>query len=123
MILGTGIDIIEVSRIEKAAEKERFIKRIYTLDERAYHAARGSSAQTLAGMFAAKEAVAKALESGVSGGISWQDIEICHHENNMPYVKLKNAALEKMLLLGGRRVHVAISHIKELAVAQAVLED
>ncbi len=122
MVVGTGIDIIEVERICRAAKQQAFLERIFTEGERAYYEQCGSDAQTLAGTFAAKEATAKALAAGFNG-IGWRDIEILHDEAGRPYVKLWNAAQARMLRMGGSRMHISISHIKTLAIAQAILEE
>ncbi|MDR1620553.1 MAG: holo-ACP synthase [Clostridiales bacterium] len=122
MVVGTGIDIIEVNRIRRAAGQQTFLNRVFTKEECAYYEARDCCAQTLAGIFAAKEAAAKALATGFNG-ISWRDIEILHDGLGKPYVRLWNAAKARMESLGGREIHVSISHIKALAIAQAVLED
>ncbi len=122
MVLGTGIDVIEVPRIEKAASKDAFLTRIFTDAERDYYYASGNSSQTLAGMFAAKEATAKALSAGFVG-IAWRDIEILRDDSGKPYAKLWNGAKKRMEDLGGQRIHVSISHVQALAVAQAILEE
>jgi len=122
MILGTGIDIIEVERIESATKKNAFIERIFTTAEQDYFEKTNYNPQTVAGAFAAKEAVAKALGVGF-GYVKWKDVEILHDENGKPYVILHDGAYERMNDLAGKRVHVSISHIKQLAVAQAILED
>lgn len=122
MVVGTGIDIIEVDRIRRAAAKQSFLSRVFTQNECAYYEKSNCCPQTLAGTFAAKEAAAKALASGFSG-ISWQDIEILRDEAGKPYVQLWNAARTRMKDLGGSAIHISISHIKELAIAQAILEE
>ena len=122
MVVGTGIDIIEVERIRRAATKQVFMERVFTENELAYYEQHGSDAQTLAGTFAAKEATAKALAAGFNG-IAWRDIEILHDESGKPYVRLWNAADQRMKNLGGSTIHVSISHIKTLAVAQAIMEE
>ena len=122
MIIGTGIDIIEVSRVKKASERAGFLERIFTSAEKQYFERMNFNPQTIAGMFAAKEAVAKALTIGFNG-VKWRDIEILHDEMGSPYTKLESGALERMRALCGKRVLLSISHIKELAVAQAILED
>lgn len=122
MVLGTGIDIIEVGRVEAAARKPSFMGRVFTLAEQEYIENKNFDSQTIAGAFAAKEAIAKALALGFRG-IKWTDIEILHDENGKPYTVLQNGALTRMRELSGRQVHVSISHIKQLAVAQAILED
>ena len=122
MVIGTGIDIIEVERVAAAAKREAFISKVFTEAERDYFHNSGSGNQSIAGIFAAKEATAKALTVGFRG-IRWTDIEILHDENGRPYTVLRNGALERMQALEGKKVHISISHIKELAVAQAILED
>ena len=121
MIIGTGIDIIEVERIEKAAQKRAFIERIFTSAEQEYFIKKNNNSQTIAGVFAAKEAVAKALGLGF-GAIKWTDIEIQHDENGKPCAVLHGGAKERLDELAGKRVHVSISHIKQLAAAQAIAE-
>lgn len=123
MILGTGVDVIEVARVQRAAEKEAFLRRVFTAGERAFFAQRNNSPHTMAGTFAAKEAVSKALGTGFSEGLGLQDIEICHLESGAPYASLTGAAKARLESMGGTRVHVSISHIKTVAVAQAVIED
>ncbi len=120
MVVGTGIDVIEVERIRRAALQKAFLERVFTENELAYYEQRNLDAQTLAGIFAAKEATAKALAAGFNG-ISWRDIEILHTETGQPYAALWNAAKERMLKMGGSTIHLSISHIKTLAIAQAIL--
>ena len=118
MIIGTGIDIIEIKRIEKAAENNLFIKKIFTENEIEY--LRNKNIQSMAGLFCAKEAVSKSLGTGISG-FSWRDIEIMH-EGEKPFVNLhENAqkiADEKKIL----NVQISISHCREYAVSMAVAE-
>ena len=121
MVVGTGIDVIEVERIRSAAEQQAFLDRIFTASECEYYKKCNCDPQTLAGTFAAKEAAAKALAAGFNG-IGWQDIEILHDEHGKPYARLWNAAQERMESLGGSTLHISISHIKTLAIAQAILE-
>ena len=123
MIRGVGIDLIEVERVRRAAGKESFLRRVFTEQERDYYTQQRDNPQTLAGIFAAKEAVAKARSTGLAEGVCWQEIEICHRESGQPYIRLTGGAKEQLDRLGGTRVHVSISHIKSMAVAQAVIED
>ncbi len=122
MVVGTGIDIIDVSRVQKAAQEPAFVKRVFTKGEQAYFAEHKHKPDTIAGTFAAKEAVAKALATGFDG-VGLKDIEITRDEQGAPHAKLQNGALRRMLDIGGRNLHISITHIKELAVAQAILED
>ncbi|MDR0841116.1 MAG: holo-ACP synthase [Christensenellaceae bacterium] len=123
MILGTGIDIIEVERTQRAAAKAGFAERVFTVEERALIAKRRNDAQTIAGIFAAKEAVAKALGRGFFGGMSFQDVEILHEPSGRPVARLRGAAAERLLELNATQVFVSISHIKAVAVANAIITD
>lgn len=122
MILGTGIDIIEVDRVAKAAAKEGFMHRIFTQEELLRFAKFNNDPAHIAGAFAAKEAVSKALGTGI-GAVEWKDIEILHHQSGQPYVKLYGNAQKRMQELGGETLHISISHVKAMAAAQAILED
>ncbi len=121
MILGIGLDIIETARVEKALQNPVFLKKVYTEGEQEYLAKRKGNAQSAAGIFAAKEAVSKALGTGF-GPISLQEVEIVWNENGKPSVKLTGRALMKLQEMGGKQVLVSITHIKDLAAAQAVID-
>ncbi len=116
--LRTGIDIIEVSRIEKLnpAIRQRFLSRVYTDAELEICQDR---AECLAGRFACKEAVAKALGTGI-GDISWHEIEILADERKMPILCLHGKAAQIAERLGLLTWSVSISHIREMAAAVAV---
>ena len=121
MILGIGLDIIETARVEKALQNPVFLKKVYTEGEQEYLAKRKGNAQSAAGIFAAKEAVSKALGTGF-GPISLQEVEIIWNENGKPSVRLTGRALMKLQEMGGKQVLVSITHIKDLAAAQAVID-
>lgn len=121
MILGTGIDIIEVERIKRAAAKEGFRERVFTEAERQRLSAGNNDPQRIAGAFAAKEAVAKALGTGI-GIVEWKEIEINHDERGRPLAMLSGKALKLMKSMDGRMLHVSVSHIRDIAAAQAILE-
>lgn len=118
MILRTGVDIVEIQRLEQVnpAIRERFIRRVFT--PREIELARGSYA-SLAGRFAAKEAVSKALGTGI-GPVSWQDIEIRRDASGAPVLHLHGRAAEVARLLGLTTWSVSISHGRTHAVAMAV---
>ena len=120
MVIGTGIDIIEVGRIANASSRPAFLERLFTDVERSSFRVKNNDPQTIAGMFAAKEASFKALSSGFDS-IDWKDIEIVHDETGKPNVTLHDTATRRMKALGGSEIHISISHIKELAIAQAIL--
>ncbi len=121
MIIGTGIDLIEISRIEKAAKSAAFLNRIFSENERALFSERGFRASTIADNFAAKEAVMKAFGCGFSSGL-YRDIEILREESGAPYVVLKNSALDKFAAVNGKTIHLSITNIKDLVLAQVILE-
>ena len=103
----------------------RFAARVFTFSERAYCDARGSSqnaAKHYAARFAAKEAALKALGTGWSGGISWQDVEIISKESGAPALKFYNIARELFDCSGAAVAHLSLSHTAEHAVAQVILE-
>lgn len=119
MIVGLGLDLCDVARIERAIEKPHFLKRLYTPTEREAIARKG--AQTAAGYFAAKEAVAKALGTGFRG-FQFADLEIRTDELGRPEVALSGGALERMAAIGGDRALITITHLKEYAAAVCVIE-
>ncbi|HET9000734.1 MAG TPA: holo-ACP synthase [bacterium] len=123
MIRGLGIDIIEVDRIRRAIARwgEAFLCRVFTPDERARGGASRGAAERLAGRFAAKEAVMKALGLG-RPGVGWQEIEITVDPFGKPGVRLTGRAATVAEHLGVRAWHVSISHTRLLAVAEALAE-
>lgn len=121
MILGIGIDVIEVKRIAKAVENERFLEKLYTAREIEFFQTRRGNLLSIAGNFAAKEAVAKALGTGF-GAVKWTEVEVLRNAKGGPYVLLHGRALEIFEQMGGRKIWISISHSKEYAVAQAIIE-
>lgn len=124
MIISVGIDIIEVRRVrEVIVRTPRFVERVYTERERAYCDSRGVvAAQHYAARFAAKEAMLKALQTGWTGGIAWQDIEIGARESGAPHLIFHGRVRELYEQSGARAAHLSISHTTEHAIAQVVLE-
>ena len=121
-VIGVGVDLCAVSRMERACEREHFMERVFTEGERAYLCARGKGrAQSAAAMFAAKEAVAKALGTGFSCGVMPEQIEVTHGESGAPGVTMHGAARARLCELGGARVMLSLSHEGELAAAFAVI--
>lgn len=119
MIVGVGVDIIEIARVAAAVQhSERFLQRIYTPGEIAYCQQANPPYARLAGRFAAKEAVMKALESGW-GPLAWQEIEVQRGPQGQPLVALFGAARELAQKQGVRRVLLSISHSRDYAVAYA----
>ena len=121
MILGTGIDIIEISRIKAAIIRKSFIHRVFTIHEQEYCESRGvQKAASYAARFAGKEAVMKGFGTGLAGG-SLQDIEIRLNDRGCPYVELTGqfAALAKEMKVS--KIHISLTHAREYAAAQAIL--
>jgi holo-[acyl-carrier protein] synthase len=125
VIVSVGIDMIEVGRVRDVlARTPRFASRVFTARERDYCDGRGAAvaAQHYAARFAAKEAALKALGTGWSGGLSWQDVEIINDGAGAPTILFHSRALELFRASGATRAHVSLSHTSEHAVAQVVLE-
>src|SRR5213082_4326150 len=112
MILGTGIDIIEVTRIRASHEKfgERFLNRILRPVEIAYCLTHKNPAPFLAARFAAKEAISKAFGTGIGAQLGWQDMEICKKESGEPFVVLHGKGKELFAARGAKQLLVSLSH-------------
>ncbi|MBQ1423240.1 MAG: holo-ACP synthase [Lachnospiraceae bacterium] len=118
MIVGVGTDLIELKRVQKACGKPSFLSRIFTEDE--YREASGDH-RRLAGNFAVKEAVSKALGTGF-GSVKPREIEVFRDRRGKPYVKLSGKAKEQARLLKVTGLEVSISDTEELVLAFAVAE-
>ena len=121
MIIGIGLDMVEVARIKRSLDNPRFLDKVFTPLEQEYILSRAMNAQTAAGIFAVKEAVSKALGTGF-GCVRWTDVEILREEQGRPYAILKDTVLIQMQSMGGKSVWVSITHIKDYAAAQAIIE-
>lgn len=120
MVKGIGVDIIEIERIKKAVEKsDRFVKRLFTENEIEYFKSKNMKTESIAGNFAAKEAIVKALGTGLRG-FKWTDIEVLRDDLGKPVVHLHNGAKEVATARGINEVMLSISHCKEYAVANSV---
>lgn len=125
MIIGIGIDIIEIDRVKGSLDRyrERFLSRVFNQSEIDYCSKKGNPVVHFAARFAAKEAVVKSLGTGFSGGIKWTDVEVVNpHGGGRPLVKLHSKALEALKKNQGSVVHLSISHSVRYAVAHAVCE-
>ncbi len=125
MLVGTGIDLVEIRRIEQSLERfrERFLERVYTPGEIAYCLGKRQSAESLAARFAAKEAGAKALGTGIAQGVSWKELEVAREPGQRPTLVLHGRAAEIGRRLGVARIWLAITHGGGLAVATVHMED
>jgi len=124
MILGLGIDIIEVERIRSSFTKfgERFTSRILHPAETAYCLSHKDPAPFLAVRFAAKEAISKAFGTGIGAQLGWKDMEVGRKESGEPFVILHGAGQELFAARGGRGLRLSLSHTVNYATAVAVLE-
>jgi len=124
MILGVGLDVVETERIARALalHGRRFEERVYTAAERAECAERADRAQALAGRFAAKEALLKALGTGSARGISFQQVEVVRADGGSPTMSVTGSAAAEARRRGVRQIHVSLSHQPGLAAAVVILE-
>lgn len=124
MIIGTGVDIVEIERIGRIMARwgDKFLKRVFTEHEQQYCGCRAVPAMHFAAAFAAKEACLKALGTGMSGGIRWRDIEVGHDRRGKPSLKLTNRGEETAIDKGVGSLHLSISHTEQLAIAMVVAE-
>jgi holo-[acyl-carrier protein] synthase len=124
MIVGIGIDIIEIRRLRGALERhgDRFIRRIFTAGEQEYCRGHRDPAPYFAARFAAKEALFKALGTGWAGGVTWLDAEVCRDDRGAPRLALSGKAHEISGALGTQAIHLSLSHAEESSVAMVILE-
>lgn len=131
MIVGLGTDIVEIERIEHKVPaagdldnlaKCRLAKRVLTESEMTIFIASSQPGRYLAKRFAAKEAAAKALGTGIGRGVSFQHIEISNNANGAPLISFSGGAAEQLTLLGGVRGHISIADEKHYATATVILE-
>ena len=125
MIIGIGVDIVDISRIEHAiqAHEDRFLRRVYTPQEIAYCEQVARRAERYATRFAAKEAARKAIGAAVPvKALSWQDVEIISSTEGAPQLRFHGQAADLLRPFGATRAHVSLSHADNQAVAYVVLE-
>lgn len=124
MIVGMGIDVAEVPRIQAVIEsqKDRFLRRVYTLDEVAYCEQFKNKYERYAGRFAVKEAAMKALGTGWSRGVRWVDVEVVRQRGGRPTLALKGEAKKIADAMGVKNIAVSITHTSEQAIAQVIFE-
>lgn len=125
MILGIGTDMIEISRIERSIEQfgQRFLDRIFTPGEIAYCQQKKKHAgESFAARFAAKEAGAKALGTGISRGIAWKEIEVRRKPGGPPTLHLSGRALKRADHLGIAHLSLSLTHGRDLAMAVVLAE-
>lgn len=124
MIIGSGIDMVEIARIRQSMERfgQRFLDRVYTASEQAYCLRRRNAAESLAARFAAKEAGAKALGTGISRGVNWLEIEVFREPGGRPALRFHGRAAEIARQLEVGHAALSITHTGSLSMASVVLE-
>ena len=117
-----GIDLVDFKRIEQMLERheDRFLDRVFTSAEQAYANSNRDSTQTLAGRFAAKEAVLKLMGTGWRGKIAWTDIEVLNNPSGQPEVTVRGEVEKIAASLGVKQISVSITHTANFAIASAV---
>ena len=125
MIVGSGIDLTEIDRIQQSMDRygQRFLNRVYTAAEQAYCLRKRKAAESFAARFAAKEAGAKALGTGISHGVNWLEIEVVRLPSGRPPLKFPGRAAQMAARIGAVRAALSITHTSALAMASVVLED
>ena len=124
MIVGTGIDIAEVPRIEASIARfgNRFLHRIFTEAEIRYCESKTNRVERYAARFAAKEAAMKAIGTGWNHGVTWRDVEVCRQPGRRPTIAFHGKAAEFAAKLGAVHIALSLSHTREYAIAQVILE-
>jgi holo-[acyl-carrier protein] synthase len=125
MIVGTGVDIAEVSRIRESIERygERFLRRIFTEGEVQYCEAKASRFESYAARFAAKEAGMKALGTGWTRGVRWRDIEVVRPKGQRPTIHFHGEAGAIATRLGAKNIALSLTHTADQALAHVILEN
>lgn len=125
MIVGSGIDMIEISRIAETLARygDRFCQRIYLPDEIHYCRGKKNQAESFAARFAAKEAAAKALGTGIHFGVSWRDIEVVRASSGRPILLFHGRAAAIAAKLSVRNAVISLTHSRDQALAHVMLED
>ena len=124
MIIGVGMDLVEVARVARACDRfgERFLQRVFSEEEIRYCQSFADPNPHLAARFAAKEAVSKAFGTGIGSHLGWQDIEVRRRESGQPYAVLHGKGARLLEEMGGKVVHLSLTHTESHAAAVAVIE-
>jgi holo-[acyl-carrier protein] synthase len=124
MIVGTGIDVVEVPRVAAAMQRfgRRFVERIFTENEIRYCDSKANPAERYAARFAAKEAGMKALGTGWNHGVRWRDLEVQRARGGRPTLVLSGKAAEFAKQLGAVRTQISLTHTRAEAIAHVILE-
>jgi holo-[acyl-carrier protein] synthase len=125
MVIGLGTDLMEIARIEASIARygEQFLQRVFTAGEIAYcRRKQKTAAESFAARFAAKEAGAKALGTGIAQGVSWREIEVRRAPGQRPEIEFTGRAAERAKAMGMVRASLSLTHSRDMAMAVVVLE-
>jgi holo-[acyl-carrier protein] synthase len=122
MILGIGIDITDINKLEESIQSTAFQRRVFTPDELKAVEGFKNKAEHLAGKFAAKEAFMKAIGVGMGQGVWFAQIEVLNEESGQPLIHAAGDAAARLQQCGAKQIHLSISHSAGAAVAVVILE-
>ncbi|HEV2646591.1 MAG TPA: holo-ACP synthase [Acidobacteriaceae bacterium] len=124
MVVGVGTDLIEIARIEQSIARfgERFLARVFTPAEIAYCQRKKNAAESFAARFAAKEAGAKALGTGISQGVSWLELEVAREPSGKPTLTLHGRAAARASELGVTHISISLTHSRDTSLAVVIME-
>jgi holo-[acyl-carrier protein] synthase len=124
MVIGTGVDLVEIARFRKVIErlKDRFILRVFTPVEQEFCNTHKDPVPHYAVRFAAKEALFKALGTGWAKGVTWLDVEVRRERQDAPIIRLSGEAQRLSAAMGAQKVHLSLSHSDHWAIAMVILE-
>lgn len=122
MIVGIGIDLLEVAKIEKDIQSNIYLRKVFTETEIAECKSVLNSAERFAGRFATKEAFMKAIGKGIRQEVWFTQIEVLNHENGQPYIQVNGEAETALIAAGVKNIYVSLTHTKQHAAAVVILE-
>jgi holo-[acyl-carrier protein] synthase len=125
MVIGVGTDLIEIARIAQSVDRfgERFLRRVFTPREIEYCRQKKNAAESFAARFAAKEAGAKALGTGISRGVGWLELEVTRSPGERPMLQLTGRAAARAHSLGVAHIALSLTHSRDVALAVVIMED
>ncbi|GGG78224.1 holo-ACP synthase [Edaphobacter dinghuensis] len=124
MVLGVGTDLIEIDRVQQSLTRfgERFMHKVFTAGEIFYCQQKKHATESFAARFAAKEAAAKALGTGIARGIGWQEIEVRRSPGERPTLHLTGRAADRAQAMGVQQLHLSLTHNRNVAMAVVIAE-
>lgn len=122
VIVGIGIDLVEIERIAKDLHSDVYLRKVFTEAEIVLCQTSVNSTERFAARFAAKEALMKAIGNGIRQGVWFTQIEVLNHESGQPYVRVTREAESYLQQLGVTNIHISLTHTKSTAAAVIILE-